>query len=434
MKQLWILVFLLCSLLVQLAAKKHEVKYTKKRKLLEEGDSKSEEGEDDDDPKVEVEDDIEDENLLKNNQDEEQEDELEEIASCNNELLYSFGILNSGFRNEKSSLCEDAVKESCCSAVSEEIIRNFWKNNNKIKIKEYIESYIYLFKSILNYYENFINKAKTVMNFPNASEECKASADHLISNFVPKDKMVDFILKLEKTYQHLGFVRKSFYCVLCTVDTQGFFDTDNQTIKFANKFCENLVESSIKELAERTALYLPIFDHMNVIINCDPNTPSVPVVYDVSMALVEQDDIAITKCYQVYVKDQDPRVYLSDCLDFCKGFSLTSATEIFEGSFGKLNFLVNKIKAEGMKKEGIVFTDIKDKDYDFGFVSSEFFESNLPNFDLGSYTSKFERNGIELFYISAKSRFFYGTGNEANSSVLLRSLHIILGLFLYLFK
>jgi hypothetical protein len=66
-------------------------------------------------------------------------------------------------------LCKDAVKESCCSRTSEKLILNFWKNNNRLRIKEYIEGYVWLFKGLLNYYENYLEKAKEIKAFPGAT-------------------------------------------------------------------------------------------------------------------------------------------------------------------------------------------------------------------------------------------------------------------------
>lgn len=58
----------------------------------------------------------------------------------------------------------------------------------------------------------------------------------------------NFVQRLEKMYQHIAFTRKSFYCSLCTTETQGFFNIEEKTIQYANKFCENLVESTIEDI------------------------------------------------------------------------------------------------------------------------------------------------------------------------------------------
>ena len=59
-----------------------------------------------------------------------EEQDGDKVHECNNELLYSYGILNSGYKSEKSLLCQNANKESCCSEISQKLILNQWNNNN----------------------------------------------------------------------------------------------------------------------------------------------------------------------------------------------------------------------------------------------------------------------------------------------------------------
>ncbi len=85
----------------------------------------------------------------------------------------------------------------------------------------------------------------------------------------------------------------------------------------------------------------------------------------------------------MFTKEPVPRVYIKDCLDFCKGFSFTSATEIIEGNFGKLNFLFEKIISSGGKIENPLFSEINVEDrFDFQYVNNIFYESNLNGFHL----------------------------------------------------
>lgn len=61
---------------------------------------------------------------------------------------------------------------------------NFWKNNNKIRIKQYLEGYTWLFKSIVNYYEDMIDMAKIVKTYPSSTPMCNKTAKSLIENFI----------------------------------------------------------------------------------------------------------------------------------------------------------------------------------------------------------------------------------------------------------
>lgn len=53
---------------------------------------------------------------------------------------------------------------------------------------------------ILNYYEDYIEKANEIKLFPSAPTECKKSADELISKFVDPADIENYLLRLEKMY------------------------------------------------------------------------------------------------------------------------------------------------------------------------------------------------------------------------------------------
>jgi hypothetical protein len=86
-----------------------------------------------------------------------------------------------------------------------------------------------------------------------------------------------------------------------------------------------------------------IMDSMNVLADCDPNELKEEDPYKISMKLDKTDEINLNKCYDIYSKDKDPRVFMEDCTDYCKSYSIAKATELFEGSFAKLNYLFQKL-------------------------------------------------------------------------------------------
>lgn len=53
---------------------------------------------------------------------------------------------------------------------------------------------------ILNYYEDYIEKAKAIKLFPSAPSECKLAADDLIAKFVDPADIENYLLRLEKMY------------------------------------------------------------------------------------------------------------------------------------------------------------------------------------------------------------------------------------------
>ena len=262
---------------------------------------------------------------------------------CNNDLLYSYGILSSGYQQETSVLCGNAKNETCCENKAELLALRNWNEVNKTKVKQYMEAYMYLLKANLNFYPFFMERAKEVQNYPGSSEKCKAASQDMIINFKTSSEIFQFIDDMDKVFTQLGFLRKSFYCALCTVENQEYYNVKAKKLTFANTFCHNMVIATIEMFYLRNTEYMAIMNWMNILQDCDPNVPMEEDPYQIEMALDKTDEIALNKCHDMFQKDQDPRVFMEDCTDYCKSYSMTKATEMFEGSFGKLNYLFNKL-------------------------------------------------------------------------------------------
>ena len=64
---------------------------------------------------------------------------------------------------------------------------------------------------------------------------------------------------------------------------------------------------------------------------------------------------------------------------------------MFEGHFGKMNYLHSKIKYNIGLPQKPIFSEIdSDLDFDFSHIGDVFFESNLNGFDLQNFTPEFE--------------------------------------------
>lgn len=411
--------------------KKDDKKGDKKKKTDDGEDDKEKDDDEEGNKKEKTDDENGDENN-ESNEDDEEEEKPEHPPFCHNELLYSYGILNSGLRESKSKLCGDNSKKTCCSPTSETIIHNFWHNNNRAKIKMYIEGYVWLFKAILNFYDDFVAKAKKIHSFPSAPSECREAADKLIESFIKPSDLTNYIPKLEKAYHLLGFARKGFYCALCSTDSQPYFDTIDKKIILAKQTCEKFVQTTIEDFYTRSVTYMKIFGYMNTIADCEPNQPYLPDVYEINFELDDESSTIITQCYESFKKDNDPRVFFDDCKNYCSRFSLTHAREIFEGNFGKVYFLYQKIQSESGMPSKLTFDEIDHSvKYDFSYISPDFFESNLKSFELDSYSLSFERNGIELFNMAAAANLTYK--KHQNYSLVYQVGMSILGLVLIIF-
>lgn len=274
-----------------------------------------------------------------------------------------------------------------------------------------MESYVYLFKAIMNFYPFYEERAKEVQNYPNSSDKCKDAAQNFIIKFKGNAEIFEFGDNMSKVYTHLGFIRKAFYCAICSVNTQEFFNVKMKKIQFANTFCHNLVIATIEVFHERNSDYGVIMNSINVLADCDPNEMDEEDPYKIDMKLDKTDEINLNKCFDIYEKDKDPRVFMEDCTDYCKSYSLAKATELFEGSFGKLSYLFHKLTKDDTVPPGsLIFDDIDySVKFDFGFINPNFFQNNLRLVDLHSFVSEFDRDGIELFFLSSVSGYLYKT-------------------------
>jgi hypothetical protein len=335
----------------------------------------------------------------------------EQAPICNKDLLFSYGVSEPKYLKATPMLCGGLEKETCCSHNDETKLLNTWNTHNRTNIKPYLDGTVLLTKSILNYYEDLIVLAKYIYLNPKSKSDCKASAEHLVTNYMYKDEITNFVAKLEKLMNNISILRKGFYCVMCSVKNQKYFDVDAKKIIFSNNFCRNLVESSIEETYYKVNQFLPTLSHINTILNCKDGSKIVEKV-DIEVSEEKLGDVNI--CYNSYKEFKDPLLYLEKCFDFCKNYSLTSASEIFEGKLEKLDYIFKKIVSSGLKCTDPIFPEVNNKMvYKFYKIKSEFFENKLNFQNLEKYDNSFENFGIELFEQSLVGLYFYGAGQSS---------------------
>ena len=356
---------------------------------------------------------------------------------CKTDLLYSYGVISPRYTNHTSLMCGDEEPESCCSHNDETRLAREWSRVNQFRIKPYMKAYIYLMKKIFNYYEDLIVLAKYIYINPNSSSQCKSAAEDLVVNYVYREEVMKFVKRLDIFLDNMASMRKGFYCSLCSVYNQRFFDTQTKKIILSNDFCENLVEFSISEVHYKVKKVLPIFKRMSTIINCKDNIDSPEEIQiEINTELVNKVD----SCYNTYIKNRDPQVYLTDCIDFCKKFSMSAASELFEGNLGRLEYIHNKIVASGLLANDLIFKDLNMKiQYDFFKLNPEFFENKLSFEDFEKYEAVFEPNGLEPFTQATHSLYHYQLSKDPLKSIKSASgVEImgvmLIGLLVYLFN
>lgn len=329
---------------------------------------------------------------------------------CNSDLLYSYGVTAPKYTNHTSLMCGNSEPESCCSHNDETNLSKIWKETNRYSIKPYLDGYIHLMKRIFNFYEDIIVLAKYVKVNTESSIECKKSADYLIINYLYRENVIDFVERMERIFENITSMRRSFYCSLCSVANQKYFDTQTKKVRFSNKFCENLVGFSIEIVHERVTKILETFEHINRVINCKEGITKGENT-DLQFSASKRE--IVEKCKDSYENNKDPLLYLEECYDFCASFSFSTASEVFEGKLSRLEFIHDKVINSGLESTDPYFIDVSEENYAFYKLTGEFFENKLSFEDLSKYESIFDVYGIEPFSESTHSLYYYGLGKDS---------------------
>ena len=85
---------------------------------------------------------------------------------------------------------------------------------------------------------------------------------------------MEFMEKLKKSFNFLKESRKGFYCSLCDVGYQKYYDTDAKKIIMKTTFCQKLVENTVEASFERINKILPILQNINTLLLCDTESAS----------------------------------------------------------------------------------------------------------------------------------------------------------------
>lgn len=104
---------------------------------------------------------------------------------------------------------------------------------------------------------------------------------------------------------------------------------------------------------------------MSTVLDCKDGEESAEQ-FKIQLGADKVDSINI--CYESYMRFKNPVIYVDKCLNFCKNFTLTVASDVFDGNLGKLEYVYRKIIASNIKATDILFPEVEDIEYDFGSV------------------------------------------------------------------
>jgi len=332
---------------------------------------------------------------------------------CNSDLLFSYGVSSPQYTSQAPLLCQTGEAETCCHNNDESNMLSRWNNRDKNYIKPYYQAMMWLMKAIFAYYEDIIVMAKYMYIDTSVDSKCRLDAEFLVINYMTKEDIGTFIQNTKDLFNYLGHLRKGFYCSMCNVRNQKYFDYETKKLVYSYGFCRDLIVSSIDTIIERTVRVLPIFEKMNRVLNCKIGEKTQP---SESLMSNELEYNIIKKCHFAIDKLKDPELWIDQCIDMCSHFSISQASSLFEGTLGPLENLFVKIRSQFPQP-----TDPFDPETDvtkihhFSQISPIFYEPMLGFQDLAKFTPLFETYGVDLKKEADISLFFYG--DEADLSL-----------------
>jgi hypothetical protein len=346
---------------------------------------------------------------------------------CQRDLLYAYGIENPGYIKAPGMLCKHKSPESCCSRTAESQLMEKWIETDRVKLIQNIDGYYHILEGVFDYYEDIILFAKYVHLNPYSNDTCVRAARDLIFNYMKKEEIVLFMTKIKKAFEFLKESRKGFYCSLCDVHYQKFFDTDAKKIIMRTTFCQKLVENTVEAVYQRVNKILPILQNINVLLNCDSESEDGSGGGDTQLEFgIDPDDhLELNHCYNLYTEFNKPELYMVKCLHYCRDYRFSLGSIIFEGSLAKISFLYDKILKKQFAMTDPVFA-VKDesrsyiaedgienvfyvrREFLFTDVINIYFESRYKTNDFRSFETIFEEEGIEPMVKGQHSKFLFG--------------------------
>lgn len=328
------------------------------------------------------------------------------VEICNSDLLFSYGIQNPQYLNQTSLFCQNGSPETCCSNNDQSYVLEKWNEQNRKTIQPFYESTQWLIKSIFQFYEDVILSAKYMYLNPKTETSCRESAEFLIMNYIDRKEVRNFVKNLQDTNNFFSEIRRGFFCSICSVKNQKYFNTDLKKVVFSYEACDDLVIYSIETIAARVNKIMPVLANINAVMNCQfKDEPD-----DQELFTMKADKFYnVNKCFSSYEKNKKTGNFFEHCSDFCTDFSLVAPSESFEGMLKPLFTLKNKLLKTKIIPTDPFFDDIDYQEtYNFGEINDEFFVSDLSFQDLGKYETMFGNYGLVPLDASETALFFYG--------------------------
>lgn len=330
---------------------------------------------------------------------------------CNSDLLFSYGIENPQYLNQGSIFCAGESTEICCTNSDLSQVLEEWNNRWVMTIQPFYELNLFLYKAIFQYYEDLLVSAKFAYINPTMSLECRSIAEDFVLSYIDEDDIKKFLEEVEKTNFFLMEIRRGFFCSLCNVKNQKYFDTDLKKINFSFDSCEDLVKFSIRTIAFRVNKVLPILAKLNKHLNCllknDPQKD------DKEFAIEEEILLSVNSCFEKFARTNGQTPVFDKCHQLCSRFSLVQPSEIIEGVIKPLVLIKDNIEKLNFNSTYKIFEELDEKkEYDSSRLEELFISSKLSFQDLSKYQINFNEYGIRPIDDAETSLFFYSPDSD----------------------
>ena len=139
---------------------------------------------------------------------------------------------------------------------------------------------------------------------------------------------------------------KGFYCSICDYSNHKFFDTQNQTVTFSEKFCRDIVENSLTNLL---FWHIHLHKYSNLVskflLSCDLKGNFQPDVKIPEEILFIEDE-HVGKSLRDCRSERNTQHWFTYCRNVCRQFKINEFNDYFEPDLDKIEDFSDFIKKQ----------------------------------------------------------------------------------------
>lgn len=279
------------------------------------------------------------------------------MQSCKREILSSYGLSGVPVAvKEKLEMCP-TVKTSCCTREDQlSIYTNWIANNEKDRVYLKYEETEKTYNTLLYHLQRVRKLAKIVKDALKKRKvsNCKVMTERILTFEVGK---IAPQIRLNLRKQKLFFVEtyQGFYCTICNYHNHQYFNLEKQTVKFSEKFCRDLIESTLPNLL---FFHVEVVKYFNLVskflTTCDHAG-----VYRLDNEVKKENTFVVLPelkhDLQECKDNRNTKYWFHYCKDICNNFRITTYSEFFEPNIRQIEkyitFLNDNLKGIELDSE-----------------------------------------------------------------------------------